>query len=998
MKRFISVWIILSFLVSLIAYPHLSFSQTQIFLPVVGARVNLSSSYIPVLMKGLRVHPENPLLFDFIIDTGKTGVKVHSPEFKVESHKLIKYFLTALTIKEDDLWVNLSPYEKMRIIPDDLSKTELGQGMLAEDYILKQLTASLMYPEQKLGKEFWDRVYARAQSKLGTTAIPINSFNKVWIVADKAKVFERNNVGFIAFAHLKVMLEEDYLALSQSVIPAKAGIQNKIRNHDHLKLDSRFRGNDNKSIDNDNESIGNDNYSHIKHFSSNIIQSIIIPELEKEVNTARNFAALRQMFYSMILATWYKQALHDALLNQVYSNKGKTAGVQAQDPFMKEKIYEQYLKAYKKGVFNYIKEDVDPVSKEMTPHKYFSGGVVGKILKLDRAIPTQQDQISPDGPMGVVTTGLNELKNSAMIMNLEQVRTQAQESFEEQFPYSPFSVLMRLNGPVGDGMRPLLDDLRKIDPKEEILEIVPKNGFHWTIWWTNEGIPEESIDKRGRFPFPTVELTRKEVHAFAEGQRQKLEGKSSFHGRLEGRLEITPQGAIIWIMQGAFYDWAHRQIRQSLHPTYKQPDGYVHMTIGRVKKKDVTQQELADLEPKIEEVLFKYQGANGLFVLDQQTDISSVYVGQYGRRWPDKPYYEEAISLGSQAMPVKPINVNEQFFYDFGAMDHLDRHITSEALQGMSLKFLDSQGQMLPLERRKGNGAFGVTEVYFVPENETQRRLVAFQKQLKQEFGDKVYLVDQDRLHFTMQGLERQWDDKEKGSTKPLAVHSGLENIHINEGVIKEVREKACSIQTPAFKMQVAKLNFNPQTGIFWELRPYVTDPDHDPIKQRREAWGLPFSRPLHITAAYFTQEFTPQEETRLRELLASYQEVTHFGDIDVDQLEVIAYSNFAFNANQDQGDRGYVTLETVSLKQGIGAESSKTVEGDNAMKDPGGIDLNSKHMGLEVSHDGGDFAMHVDPALIEEFKRGHFSGLEAFIVKVTEINSVLPMMGLKEQ
>ena len=33
-------------------------------------------------------------------------------------------------------------------------------------------------------------------------------------------------------------------------------------------------------------------------------------------------------------------------------------------PTIKEQIYQQYLKAYKKGVFNYIKEDINTVNGE----------------------------------------------------------------------------------------------------------------------------------------------------------------------------------------------------------------------------------------------------------------------------------------------------------------------------------------------------------------------------------------------------------------------------------------------------------------------------------------------------------------------------------------------------------------------------------------------------------------------------------------------------------
>ena len=272
-------------------------------LPEPGTMVNLSPAYMPVLIKGMKVHPENPLLFDFIIDTGNSGLTVsRHGGIRQESEKLIKYFLAALTIKEDDLWVNLSPYEKNRMIPNELGKTELGADMLAQDYILKQLTASLIYPEKELGKKFWDNVYTKAQQMFGTSQVPVNTFNKVWIVADKAKVLERNNAAFVVGAHLKVMLEEDYVALNKNTVGAGS--------KPAREQEPRLGG------------------APTNKLASNIVRQIILPEIEQEVNQGKNFAPLRQMFYSMILASWYKLALKNALLNQVYSNKAKTSGVQ----------------------------------------------------------------------------------------------------------------------------------------------------------------------------------------------------------------------------------------------------------------------------------------------------------------------------------------------------------------------------------------------------------------------------------------------------------------------------------------------------------------------------------------------------------------------------------------------------------------------------------------------------------------------------------------------
>ncbi|MEI7999270.1 MAG: hypothetical protein WCH62_07200, partial [Candidatus Omnitrophota bacterium] len=85
-------------------------------LPAPGVRVHLSPEFNPPILKGIKVHTDNPFQFEFILDVGdgspvpsKGGV---TPPLREESTKLIKYFLASMTIPEKDLWVNLSPYEK----------------------------------------------------------------------------------------------------------------------------------------------------------------------------------------------------------------------------------------------------------------------------------------------------------------------------------------------------------------------------------------------------------------------------------------------------------------------------------------------------------------------------------------------------------------------------------------------------------------------------------------------------------------------------------------------------------------------------------------------------------------------------------------------------------------------------------------------------------------------------------------------------------------------
>ena len=359
-RQTISVILITAFISTSVVIPN---TQAQVIplLPTPGVRVSLSPEFMPAQLAGMTIDPKNALNFDFLIHKGDKALA--GTDRQEEYQKLIKYFLASLTIPEQDQWVNLSPYEKQRIIQDSFGKTEMGRDLLTQDYILKQITASLIYPEEHLGQKFWDTVYERAHKEYGTTQVPVNTFNKVWIVPDEAVVYESGNTAYILKSHLKVMLEEDYLSLEK-----------------HSGLSSP------------KSSVGDPDTNKSHALGSQIIKEIILPELEKEVNEGKNFAQLRQIYSGMILATWYKKALKESLLGRIYADKAKVKGVgyslppggEGQGGGSPEHIYQQYLQAFKKGVFNFIKEDVDRYTQETIPRKYFSGGFEKK--GLDRAM------------------------------------------------------------------------------------------------------------------------------------------------------------------------------------------------------------------------------------------------------------------------------------------------------------------------------------------------------------------------------------------------------------------------------------------------------------------------------------------------------------------------------------------------------------------------------------------------------------------------------------
>lgn len=297
-------------------------------------------AFVPVLLKGLTIDQDDPLKFEFILDSGSGDVS--DEEIQGESNRLVKYFLSALTIPQDDFWVNLSPYESERIIPEALGQTNLGRELLEQDYILKQITATLIHPESELGEKFWEQMRMKALERYGRDDIKTDTFSKVWILPESATVYEHGQTVFVVDAHLKVMTDADYLAAKTEGLEETKNIQTEI------------------------------------------IKEIIVPAIEHEVNVGKNFAPLRQIYHSLILAKWYKETVKRSVLSDLYVDQAKVAGVALEDHAFKQTIYDQYMRAYQKGVFNFIKEDYDAVSQQMIPRKYFSGGIKDQAILTTR--------------------------------------------------------------------------------------------------------------------------------------------------------------------------------------------------------------------------------------------------------------------------------------------------------------------------------------------------------------------------------------------------------------------------------------------------------------------------------------------------------------------------------------------------------------------------------------------------------------------------------------
>jgi hypothetical protein len=358
--------LILSLILLTVGQPSAVLAGTSFYLPEPSQRLPMTEAFQPALVQGITIHPTDPLRFDFMIDPMQAKAPV---ELNSEIQKSINYFFASLTVPKTDLWVNLSPYEQNHVIPEALSGTEMGRDLLAQDYLLKQLTASLMDPETMLGKKFWHEVYEKAYERFGTTSMAVNTFNKVWIVPSRAVVYQNGPSAFVVDSHLKVLLEEDYLALTRHINGAGPNSKN---------LQNRA--------------------STVSHLVSGIVKEMILPEIEREVNTGRYFASLRQIYHALILAKWYKETFTDTPLSRAYVDQNKIQGIDLKDKQIKEKIYRRYLHAYQKGLYNFIREDYDDSAKESITRKYFAGGITLDAIPM--VVKTDAAMLGPMVPMG----------------------------------------------------------------------------------------------------------------------------------------------------------------------------------------------------------------------------------------------------------------------------------------------------------------------------------------------------------------------------------------------------------------------------------------------------------------------------------------------------------------------------------------------------------------------------------------------------------------------
>src|SRR3990167_4330634 len=271
---------------------------------------------------------------------------------KVETQNLFNYFLIGLTLPNDKFWVNLRPDAPEQIIDPELEKTDMGRIMLAADLQLKKDTAGLTSPQNSEGREYWDKLYKKAGELFGTENITIPTITRPWIVPGEVIIRESEESAYIYKANLKVMLEEDYLTSSGGSRTAPTS-------------DPRLK--------------------ELNQYSTQLIRELILPKLTQDVNTSKKYARLRQVFFSLILARWFK----DRYRSQNTENRGQRTekannytslidshnldNLTSKEAWNKDYYFNEYKKSFQQGEYN-LKEEITTYTGQVI-RSYVSGGI-----------------------------------------------------------------------------------------------------------------------------------------------------------------------------------------------------------------------------------------------------------------------------------------------------------------------------------------------------------------------------------------------------------------------------------------------------------------------------------------------------------------------------------------------------------------------------------------------------------------------------------------------
>ena len=268
--------------------------------------------------------------FITLIDTGgdeKADTPAGGIDEKVSG--LMKFFFTGISLPNSVFWVNLRPGGENMVMDDALAGTDVGRIFLEADCALKKDFSLATSPFTPCGKEYWDRLRRKAAELWGTEQADISTLTRPWIMPGEIIIRETAGSLYIYKAALKVMLEQDCLRGA----------------HDGYN-DPRDKA--------------------LNEYAASLLRTLIMPGLTRRVNTDKSYNELRQVYYSLILAQWFKKSHACPYAdNPRYLASKKT--------WSRKAYFDVYMRSFQRGEYDF--QETASGSSGETMRRYVSGGM-----------------------------------------------------------------------------------------------------------------------------------------------------------------------------------------------------------------------------------------------------------------------------------------------------------------------------------------------------------------------------------------------------------------------------------------------------------------------------------------------------------------------------------------------------------------------------------------------------------------------------------------------
>ena len=331
--------------------------------------VNFSHVDLTAISTNLTVTPSGQYgFFNYVLrgEKEKTG----TAKIDVRNSSALAYntFFVGLFMPNNLFWVNLNPWEPNRLLGDGLEKTDAGRVMLEADLQMKKDFAKYENPcESDVGSQFWKKLDEKSDQLTQTIKkkypndfnekdiITFSTVSRNWIIPDKINAQGAGDTIYIESAPLTVESEPVY-------------------DHSQYEVKDRLAIMFSQPVKDDLATAAKDYGKYSMELEDEMIRPLVV----HDINTANEYSDLRTVYYSLVLAQWYKNKFQSSrgLFSDDFDS-GKIELYGSDMSWKPESTWQAYKKSFEEHDYECVKtEEFTQGNTIITSKKIYQGGGV----------------------------------------------------------------------------------------------------------------------------------------------------------------------------------------------------------------------------------------------------------------------------------------------------------------------------------------------------------------------------------------------------------------------------------------------------------------------------------------------------------------------------------------------------------------------------------------------------------------------------------------------